>query len=35
MHETCNCTVVRRFALVTIVWGIVGMAAPVNLIEEH
>ena len=35
MHETSNCTVVHRFAVMTIVWGIVGMDAPVNLIEEH
>ena len=34
MHEICNDTVVRRFAVITVVRGIVGMAAPASLVEE-
>ena len=34
MHETCNCTVASRFAVMTIVRGIVGMADPASLVEE-
>ena len=34
MHETCNYTVARRFAVITVVRGILGMAAPASLVEE-
>ena len=34
MHETCDCTVASRFAVMTIARGIAGMADPASLVEE-
>ena len=34
MHETYNYTVVRQFAVMTIVWGIVGMLVGVVIAAQ-